>query len=66
MEKQSRWSSPVLWAAIIALIGFILGNWGLYNALGLTNESFQQMCNYILGVLIAFGVINNPTDKKNV
>lgn len=65
MEIQNRLKSKVLWVAVAALIAFILGNYGLYEAIGLDEESFQHMVELILAVAIAFGIINNPEDKEN-
>jgi uncharacterized membrane protein len=62
---QSRWKSKYLWAAIIALVAFVLGNWGLYNAIGLTDESFKQFADLIFMVLVGLGIYNNPTDAEN-
>lgn len=62
---QDRLRSKFLWLAVIALVAFILGNWGLYEAIGLNAESFQTFADLILGVFIALGIINNPTDAQN-
>lgn len=65
LESQSRWRSKYLWISVAAVIAFILGNWGLYEKVGLNNESFQNLVNLVLSALAAAGIINNPTDKKN-
>jgi len=62
--KQSRLKSKAAWVAIAAIISFVLGNYGLYDALGLTAESFQTLLNLIFMALAAFGVWNNPTEKE--
>lgn len=36
---QNRIKSKAAWVAIAALIGFILGNYGLYETLDLTDET---------------------------
>jgi len=59
---QNRLKSKVAWLAVASLIGFILGNYGLYDAIGLTNETFQQLINLLFACLTAFGVFNNPTE----
>jgi len=63
MTMQERWKSPVLWTSIFALVAFILGNYGLYDAIGMTSETFQSLVNLILSAMVAFGVIQNPTNK---
>lgn len=62
--KQSRIKSKAAWLAIAAIISFMLGNYGLYDAIGFTAESFQTLLNLIFVALAAFGVWNNPTDKE--
>jgi uncharacterized membrane protein len=63
MNMQNRLRSKGAWIAIAALVGFLLGNYGLYDAIGLTNESYQMMVDLVLGVAVALGVFNNPTDS---
>ena len=63
--KQSRLNSKVFWVAAVALIGFILGNWGLYDTIGLTSESFQTLADLIFAVGLAVGIFNNPSDAEN-
>lgn len=63
--KQSRLNSRVFWVAAVALLAFILGNWGLYDYIGLTAESFQKFADAILAVCVALGVFNNPNDAEN-
>ena len=63
--KQSRWSSRAAWAALLGLLGVILGNYGLYDSLGITNQTWQILVDGLLGVLVAIGVLNNPTDPNN-
>jgi uncharacterized membrane protein len=62
---QNRLRSKAAWAAIAALLGFILGNYGLYDAIGLTDKSYQALVDLIFAALAAFGIFNNPTDSEN-
>ena len=62
--SQSRWRSKTAWVAVFAILGFVLGNWGLFDKIGLTNESWQQLVELVLASLAAFGVFNNPTSKE--
>lgn len=61
---QNRFKSKAAWTAVFAIIGFILGNWGLFDVIGLTSESWEKFVELILGALMAFGVFNNPTDAE--
>lgn len=56
----SRLKSPVVWTTTAALIAFITKNW-----LGLEIPDFDVFIELLLGVLIAFGIVNNPTDKQH-
>lgn len=60
---QSRWRSKAAWVAMLAIVGFVLGNWGLFDKIGLTNESWQQLVELVLAGLAAFGIFNDPTSK---
>ena len=62
---QSRWKSKVVWASIFATILTLLGNLGLYEAIGITQEPFQHVIDAVLALLVAFGVLNNPTDPQH-
>ena len=62
---QSRWRSKAAWVALLAIVGFVLGNWGLFERIGLTNESWQQLVELVLAGMAAFGVFNDPTSKAS-
>ncbi len=62
---QSRWKSKVVWASILATALTLLGNLGLYEALGIEKEPLQHIIDAALTMLVAFGVLNNPTDAEH-
>ena len=62
---QSRWKSKVVWASILATILTLLGNLGLYEAVGITQAPLQHVVDAVLALLVAFGVLNNPTDSQH-
>lgn len=62
---QNRWKSKVLWGTIIAQVLALLGMFGLYAKLGITQEWLQGVLIGILQLLGILGVLNNPTDKDN-
>lgn len=62
---QNRLKSKAAWVAIFALLGFVLGNWGLFEVIGLTNETWQQLVELLLAALAAFGIFNNPTESEH-
>ena len=58
---QNRFRSPVLWLAIFSLIGFIskqIFHWEFLY--------YDELVELIMAVLIALGVVNNPTDKEHI
>lgn len=57
---QSRWKSPVVWAAIAAQVLSVLVITGVIDPT--RSETFNTLAASILQVLVAFGVLNNPTD----
>jgi uncharacterized membrane protein len=61
---QSRWKSKVLWTTLIALIVLVGGNYGLWDAIGMTSETFQAAADLILAAAITLGLINNPSDAE--
>lgn len=60
---EHRLKSKTLWLSVAALIIFILSNYGLWDAIGMNEESFKEFVDLILVVLIALGIINNPQEK---
>jgi uncharacterized membrane protein (DUF373 family) len=63
---QKKYQSPILWAAMVALIGFVLGNFGLYQYIGLTDTTFKTLADLVFVVLIGLGIYNNPTDSTKI
>ena len=57
--EQKRWKSPVVWAAVVAQILTILIVLDVINVA--QQESINQVVAAVLQLLIAFGVLNNPT-----
>ncbi len=63
--KQCRWKSKIVWTTITALLVMVGGNLGLWDAIGVTGESFQTAVDLVLSALVAVGILNNPTDCEN-
>jgi uncharacterized membrane protein len=62
--KQSRWDSPVLWGAIVAQVLSILVLTGVIDVS--QSQSINVVVAAILQMLVAFGVINDPTSKNTL
>lgn len=62
MIKQDRWSSWALWTSIAALIVFCVKEFAGLDI----SKTVDGLLNVLLPVLVAFGVINNPTSKNTL
>lgn len=56
-----RFKSWALWLSIAALIIFCVKEFGGIDI----SETVDGLMNVLLPVLVAFGIINNPTDKTS-
>ena len=55
---QSRWTSPVAWSAIAALIFFVVKNW-----IGFEIPGWDEFVSLVVAAGVAFGIFNNPENK---
>lgn len=60
----NRLKSKTVWVTFIALIMLLGGNYGLWDAIGMTAETFQTAANLVLTILVGIGILNNPTDSE--
>lgn len=56
-----RLKSPVVISNIVGAVVMILINLGIIE----TGDTIQTVANAAIGILIAVGILNNPTDKEN-
>ena len=59
---QNRFKSWALWSALAALVIFCVKEFAGLDI----SRSVDGLLNYLLPVLIGFGVVNNPTDGQNI
>lgn len=59
---QNRFKSWALWVSVAGAVWVIASAFGLPEKIGLTNEVFTTILNAVGTILIAFGIVNNPTD----
>lgn len=57
--EQNRWKSPVAWAGIAAAIFMIVKSW-----VGFEIPEWDSIVTTLISALVAFGVLNNPTNKE--
>ncbi|MDV4151881.1 phage holin [Clostridium sp. AL.422] len=55
----TRFKNYGLWVSILALIPMILSAFGV----NIVPEEYQAITNTILSILVALGIVNNPTTQ---
>lgn len=56
-----RFKSWALWVSIAALVVFCVKEFGGVDI----SETVNGLLDVLLPVLVAFGIVNNPTDRSN-
>ena len=64
--KQNRFKSWALWVSVIGAVWVILTAFGLPQTWGISDSTFSSVLNAVGTILIAFGIVNNPTDRNNL
>ena len=64
MNLKTRLKSWATWVSVLGALGVIFDAVGLFELWGLTNETYQNIITAIGSILVAFGILNNPTDKN--
>lgn len=64
--EQNRFKSWALWVAVAGAVWTIAEAFGLPAKIGIANETWITVLNSIGAILIAFGIVNNPTDPNNL
>jgi uncharacterized membrane protein len=61
---QNRFKSVVLWTTLAgAVISFLVGSGIIDLAL---SQTIKEIILAVTGLLVAFGILNNPTDPKGL
>jgi uncharacterized membrane protein len=66
MDKQPRYKSWALWLSIAGAIWTILSAFGVTEKIGITEDKFATLLDAVGAILIAFGIVNNPTDPAHL
>lgn len=66
MDKQPRYKSWALWLSVAGAIWTILSAFGATEKIGITEDKFSTLLDAVGAVLIAFGIVNNPTDPAHL
>ncbi|MBP5461776.1 MAG: holin [Lachnospiraceae bacterium] len=59
--KQNRFRSWALWTSVAALVVFCVKEFAGIDI----SDTVNGFLNVLLPVLVAFGIVNNPTDRAN-
>ena len=60
---KDRLKSWAVWTSVLGALAVILNAFGVFEKIGIDSASFDMIVNAVGSVLIAFGILNNPTDK---
>ncbi len=63
---MNRFKSWALWLSVAGAVWTILSAFGVTEAIGLTESTFKTVLDAVGAVLIAFGIVNNPTDPAHL
>ena len=67
-ETPSKWAlkgrlkSWALWVSVLGAVGIILDNIGIFARFGLDGDKWTLIINAVGGILVAFGILNDPTN----
>ena len=60
---KERLKSWAVWGSVLGALGVILNATGVFELIGLDSMQFDIIVNAVGTILIAFGILNNPTNK---
>ena len=60
---RERLKSWAVWVSVLGAVGVILNSLGVFEKIGIDNVAFDVIVNSVGTILIAFGILNNPTSK---
>lgn len=63
---QNRWKSWALWTSLAGALWIIAEATGVAAMIGIEQSTYTRIFDAVGSILIAFGVVNNPTDPKNL
>lgn len=60
---QNRFKSWALWVSVAGAVWVIMSAFGIPEKIGLTETTAKSILDAVGAILVAFGIVNNPTDK---
>jgi len=62
--KQSRFASWAAWLTLLPVITLVGDTYGLWDVIGMPQDTFTKLFMAVGALLVAFGVFNNPTESQ--
>lgn len=63
---QNRFKSWALWVSVAGALWVIASAFGWDKLIGIEESTFKTVLDALGTILIAFGIVNNPTDSQNL
>ena len=63
MSIKERLKSWAVWLSVLGAVGVLLNATGAFEAMGIDSVTWEICVNAIGTILVAFGILNNPTDR---
>lgn len=60
--RQNRFKSWALWLSVAALVVYVVKEFCGVDI----SDTVNGLLDVLLPVLVAFGIVNNPTDKSHI
>jgi uncharacterized membrane protein len=62
--KQSRWTSKVMWAAVVGQVISLMQLTGAFAKMGLDAGTVGDVAAGVIQLLVIIGVLNDPTNPE--
>lgn len=63
---MQRFKSWAMWVSVAGALWTIFNAFGVTQKIGIEESTFKTVLDAIGVVLIAFGIVNNPTDSTHL
>lgn len=64
MKIKDRLKSWAVWLSVLGALGIILESVGVFEKFGWDSTAWNTVVNAVGTILVAFGILNNPTNKE--
>lgn len=63
---QNRFKSWALWVSVAGAVWTIMSALGVTEKIGISEGTFKSILDAVGSILIAFGIVNNPTNPDGL